>query len=98
MDLTKIIIATINPLFGLLGLIFTSLVTFATFKINKKMNSAKESNDATHTLFNSIIGVQLKNAMGLAEKLANITNTPEDIADAVETKRLYDDHMKNETI
>lgn len=98
MDNTAIIIATINPLFGLIGLICTGFITIITLKINGKVNQAKEVNDAVHTLVNSNMGIQLKIAMGLAARIAKMTNNSEDIADAIETKRLYDDHMRRQSI
>lgn len=98
MDTTAIIIATINPFFALLSLIFTGFMTYMALKINKKANEAKEVNDATHILVNSNMGLQLKIAMGLADRIAKITHTKEDIADAVETKRLYEEHMAKQTI
>jgi hypothetical protein len=98
MDITQIIIASIQPVFGLLTAILTGIITIVALKINKKVDEAKSVNDATHILVNSNMGIQLKIAMGLANRLAKITKSPEDIADAVETKRIYDDHMKKQAV
>lgn len=98
MDLTPIIIATINPFFAFLSLMFTGFMTYLALNINRKVDEAKKVNDATHTLVNSNMGIQLKIAMGLAARVAELTKKPEDIADAVETKRLYDEHMKKQSI
>ena len=98
MDMTQIIIAAIPPFFTLLSLIFTGFITILTLRINKKVNEAKEVNDATHTLVNSNMGIQLKIAMGLADRIAKLTNTKEDIADSLDTKRIYDEHMKKQAV
>lgn len=98
MDMTQIIIATIPHIFSLLSLMFTGFITILTLKINKKVNAAKGVADATHTLVNSNMGVQLKIAMGLANKVAKLTQNTRDIEDAAETKRLYDEHMKKQAI
>jgi hypothetical protein len=98
MDTTAIIIASIQPVFGLLTAILTGIITLIALKINKKVDEAQKVNDATHILVNSNMGIQLKIAMGLANRLAKITKTPEDMADAIETKRIYDDHMNKQSI
>lgn len=98
MDTTAIIMASIEPVFGLLTAILTGIITIIALKINKKVDEAKSVNDATHILVNSNMGIQLKIAMGLASRLAKITKTPDDIADAVETKRIYDEHMSKQSI
>jgi len=98
MDITQIIIASIQPVFGLLTAILTGIITIVALKINKKVDDAKTVNDATHILVNSNMGIQLKIAMGLADRLAKITKTPEDIADAIETKRIYNDHMAKQAV
>ncbi len=98
MDITPIIVTAINPLFGLLSLMFSAFITFQTLKITKKAEEAKEVNDATHVLVNSNMGVQLKIAMRLAEKVAKLTKKKEDIEDAVATKKLYDEHMQKQAV
>lgn len=98
MDTTQIIIASVQPVFGLLTAILAGLIAIVTLKINKKVDEAKIVNDETHILVNSNMGIQLKISMGLANRLAKITKTPEDIADALETKRIYEDHMKKQAI
>jgi hypothetical protein len=98
MDITPIIVAIINPLFAFLSLVFTGFMTYLALKINKKVDEAKEVNDATHTLVNSNMGIQLKIAMGLTDKISKLTNTKEDLADAAEAKRLYEEHMKKQAV
>jgi len=97
-DNTQIIISLIEPLFGLLTLMATGGIAYLGLKINKKVDSAKKVNDATHTLVNSNMGVQLKIAMGLAARVAELTGHKDDYADAVQTKKLYDDHMKKQAL
>lgn len=97
MDLTTIIVTAINPFFGLLSLMLTGFITYQTLKIDKKSEEAKKVNDATHTLVNSNMGVQLKIAMRLAEKVAKLTKKKEDIEDAKATKRLYEEHMAKQS-
>jgi len=96
MDITPIIVTAINPFFGLLSLMFSAFITYQTLKINKKSEDAKKVNDATHTLVNSNMGIQLKIAMRLAEKVAKLTKKKDDIEDAAETKRLYEEHMQKQ--
>jgi hypothetical protein len=98
MDITQIIIATINPFFALISLMFTGFMTYLSLNINRKVDDAKKVNDATHTLVNSNMGIQLKIAMGLAARIAELTKKPQDIADAAETKRIYDEHMKKQSV
>jgi hypothetical protein len=96
MDNTQITITVINQVFALISLLFTGFMTYLALKINKKVDDAKETADATHTLVNSNMGIQLKIAMNLASKVAKLTNKTKDIDDAIEAKRLYDDHMKKQ--
>lgn len=93
MDFTSIIIAAINPFFALLSLIATGLLSIITIKINRKVNAAKEINEDTNALVNSNTELQLKNAVNIANRTADQTNAKEDIAEAEECKRLYDEHI-----
>ena len=98
MDITQIIIAAIPPFFNFITIVFTGFITYMTIKINHKMHDAKKVNDSIHTLVNSNMGLQLKIAMGLAAKVADLTNKKKDMNDATETKRLYDDHMRKQAV
>jgi hypothetical protein len=98
MDITPIIVTAINPLFALLSLMFSAFITLQTIKIKKQSDDAKKVNEATHVLVNSNMGIQLKIAMRLAEKVAKLTRKKEDIADALETTRLYEEHMAKQAI
>lgn len=93
MDITQIIIAAINPFFALLSLIATGLLSILTLMINRKLNAAKTINDDTNTLVNNSTGLQLKSALDDANKIANETNAKDDIIEASECKRLYDEHI-----
>lgn len=98
MDLTAIIMAVINPAFAFATVIFGGFMTFLMARINNKVDEAKKVNDATHALVNSNMGAQLKISWRLAEKVAKLSKKKEDIDDAAETKRLYDEHMKKQAL
>jgi hypothetical protein len=52
----------------------------------------------THTLVNSNMGVQLRLTATFARRLADITNSPEDIAAANQADDLYQEHVKKQDI
>lgn len=98
MNYTQIIIAAIPPIFSLLSLMVTGFITILTLKINKNLSNAQEINNATHILVNSNMAIQLKNAMNLANEVASLTKTKKDIDDAIEAGRLYDEHLKKQSL
>ena len=98
MDYTPIVLAAIHPFFALLSVVFTGLVGLMTLRINKNINSAKEANDATRAIIDSITELQLKNTMDLASRNSKKSKSKEDLADAIETTRLYVDYMEKQAV
>jgi nitrogen fixation/metabolism regulation signal transduction histidine kinase len=52
----------------------------------------------THTLVNSNMGVQLKLAAALSKRLADMTKATEDVAEAIRTEAMYQEHMAKQAI
>ena len=64
-----------------------------TSKQDKQLDVIEKTGEKTHTLVNSNMGVQLRMHADLTQRMAEKTNEPEDIAAALQAKKLWDEHQ-----
>lgn len=66
--------------------------------IVKVTEHTQQTVQAVHTLVNSASGLQLKSNAVLARRLYNFTKEPDDLAVAMESERLYDEHQAKQAL
>ena len=59
----------------------------------KHLDVIEKTGEKTHTLVNSNMGVQLRMHADLTQRMAEKTKEPEDIAAALQAKKLWDEHQ-----
>ena len=80
------------------GALLMIVMTYMQSRTSKRLDKIAIVADATHKLVNSGFGVVLKKNLDLAEWKAAQTMMPDDIADAVLSRKDYEDHVKNQKL
>lgn len=63
-----------------------------------KLDAVQALGEQTHILVNSNMGTSLLTTSNLAQRVADLTQKPEDAAVATDTRQKYDEHMAKQAV
>jgi hypothetical protein len=86
----------ITSLAGTLGAIYLVKIKGGQDTIKTGQDVLTKVTNDTHTLVNSNMGVQLKLNAAITQRMAGLTNQPDDIAAATLAKIAYEEHLKKQ--